>query len=154
MGYRMKEIESAIKLINTEANSEMLAKTIEILFFEIADRITLIPPLIKKIKEIETQKNIMCIGNAIQEISKVRSTLYEEWPHLKPDIAKEISENYEQYKKLAVEIDLAYKAEEMGDFAQAREIFSSIRASAGAASIKIQAEAGLFRLAEQEGHNN
>ncbi len=146
----MKEIENAIKLLHTETSSEIVAKTIEIIFSEVTDRITIVPPLINKLKEIEAQKNIMCIGNAIQEISKVRSALYEEWPHLKPNIAKEISENYEQYKKLVLEIDLAYQAEELGDFAKAREIFSNIRASAGAASIKIQAEAGLFRIAEQE----
>ena len=121
-------------------------KIVEYLMVEALDRLTKIAPLIKDIDGLERKTNVQRIGKAICELHDIRDDIYKLRPELQPLVSKEVNElGYEEFGNKCQVIEKAYEAESAGRIDEAIKLYTQIANEHDLGSIKMQAQAGLYR---------
>jgi len=126
------------------------ARIIEMLLIEALERICQVPPIVKNVDELNSKEIGLKIGHAICELHDVRDELYKCWPDLKPEIAKEVEDNFDLFMERSKEIEKAFEFEESGRLEEAEVLFEEVRNKAESKHFKVQAEAALFRIMEKK----
>jgi hypothetical protein len=107
---------------------------------------------LRELPQVNLDRNLRRIGAAMNEVWDIRDELHKLRPDLKPIFVVESETDHERYAQLSERTEEAHRLEEAGDLAQAAEAFRALRkAAAGRGYFSIEAEAGLFRLAERGG---
>ena len=145
----MKDLEEASKALDSYKDPKELIRVAELLLNEASNRLVAVPPLLHKVFGDASKEQTMGIGRVLMELKSIHDHVYERWPDLQPQIVKDYEANYDGYTLLLAELDGAYAAESENNIEEARRLFSIIRDKAQAPTIRLQAEAGLFRCGNQ-----
>jgi hypothetical protein len=87
----------------------------------------------------------------MNEVWDFRDELHKLCPDLRPNFVVESDVDHERYSQLSERSKEAHRLEEAGDLSGAAEAFSALRTAAKRGYFCMEAEAGLFRLAEKGG---
>jgi hypothetical protein len=106
---------------------------------------------LRELPEVDLNRNLRRIGTAMNAVWDFRDELHKLRPELRPNFVVESDADPERYSQLSERSKEAHRLEEAGDLAGAAQAFIALRAAAKRGYFSMEAEAGLFRLAEQGG---
>jgi hypothetical protein len=106
---------------------------------------------LRALPQVDLDRNLRRIGTAMNAVWDFRDELHKLRPDLRPNFVVESDTDHERYVKLSERSKEAHQLEEAGELARAAEAFSALRAAAKRGYFSMEAEAGLFRLAERDG---
>ena len=106
---------------------------------------------LRALPQVDLDRNLRRIGTAMNAVWDFRDELHKLRPDLRPNFVVESDTDHERYSRLSERSKEAHRLEETGELARAAEAFSALRAAAKRGYFAMEAEAGLFRLAERGG---
>jgi hypothetical protein len=106
---------------------------------------------LRELPQLDAKQNLRRIGTAMNAVWEFRDEVYKLRPDLKPMFVTEYETDHERYDQLYDRSNEAHRLEAAGEFDLASEAFSALRAAAKRGYFCMQAEAGLFRIAERQG---
>jgi len=104
---------------------------------------------LRALPQVDLDRNLRRIGTAMNAVWDFRDELHKLRPDLRPIFVVESDTDHERYAQLSERSKEAHQLEEAGELARAAEAFSALRAAAKRGYFSMEAEAGLFRLAER-----
>jgi hypothetical protein len=107
--------------------------------------------LVRELTQLETKPSLMHLGNAIYEAWELRERVHGIRPDLKPPFVVEYEEDRIRYNKLSEISKEAHELEDSGRSSEARAKFLDLRTASVRGYFQMVAEAGLFRISENEG---
>jgi len=103
---------------------------------------------VREIAEIEQEKCLMGLGQAVQVLCAIREHLFELKPELRTEASRAVKENSkERYDELVRLQGAALEAEREGDAPRAARLFEELQSYARNGYFRMFAEASLYRLA-------
>jgi hypothetical protein len=106
---------------------------------------------LRELPQVDLNRNLRRIGTAMSAVWDFRDELHKLRPDLRPNFVIESDADHERYSQLSERSKEAHRLEEAGDLAGAAKAFTALRAAAKRGYFSMEAEAGLFRLAERGG---
>jgi hypothetical protein len=106
---------------------------------------------LRELGQLDAKQNLRRIGTALNAVWEFRENIYKLRPDLKPIFVTEYEADHERYDQLYERSKEAHRLECAGEFERASEAFFALRAAAKRGYFCMEAEAGLFRLAERAG---
>ena len=110
--------------------------------------------LVRELTQLETKPSLMHLGHAISEAWELRGDVHRIRPDLKPPFVVEYDEDKVRYNTLSEISKEAHQLEESGRSSEARGKFLDLRTASVRGYFQMVAEAGLFRIAENESSNS
>lgn len=110
--------------------------------------------LVRELTQLETKPSLMHLGHAISEAWELRGHVHRIRPDLKPPFVVEYEEDRVRYNKLSEISKEAHQLEESGRSSEARGKFLDLRTASVRGYFQMVAEAGLFRISENESNNS
>ena len=108
---------------------------------------------VQEIRALNTEKTeeyIRHIGMATGELWAIREDIYSVRPDIKRDFHVEIEHDPQRYEELSELCERAGVAEEKGDLALARSLYTELLGKSHYGWFKLRAEAGLYRTSEEK----
>ena len=106
---------------------------------------------LRELSQLDLKRNLRRLGTAICEVWEFRAEIHSLRPDLKPIFVTEYESNRERYGQLSERSKEAHRLESAGEFERASQAFTELRAAARRGYFCMEAEAGLFRIAERHG---
>jgi len=124
-------------------------KSLDLLLGEALEDLQAAAGAARAIPDFDFKPVLRAVGAATVGIWDVRKTLHDAEPSLEPEFVGLHESDPELCDRLFDELDTAAQAEARRDTSEAKRIYEGLLSASPIGFFKIQAQAGLYRLAQQ-----